>query len=110
MILTGREIMNEVTEGNITISPFISEHVNPNSYNYTLDKWLKILKIDSRGKQVVENVEIPESGYILKKDQLYLGNTTEIIGSDVYSMRLIGRSSIGRYANFSRPRSCWFLS
>ena len=100
MILTGLEIKKELVRGNIIIDPFFESNINPNSYNYRLGKILKILHIDEQGKQIIEEITIPAKGLLLKKGQLYLGNTMEKIGSSEYSMRLIGRSSIGRYGLF----------
>jgi dCTP deaminase len=36
MILTGSEILKEVKKGNIMITPFDDDQINPNSYNYKL--------------------------------------------------------------------------
>jgi len=100
MILTGNEIEKEIIKGNIIVEPFIKDNMNPNSYNYRLGNILKEIFYDKNGNQNVKEIVIPEEGYLLKKECFYLGNTFEKIGSKKYSMRLIGRSSIGRYGLF----------
>lgn len=118
MILTGDEIIKEAAKGNIFISPFCEDSVNPNSYNYRLGNKLKVFKKQENGKQIFSEVEIPEDGIILYPKQTYLGHTAEIIGSDKYAMSLIGRSSLGRCglflqvsANLGHTLSChqWTL-
>ncbi len=118
MILTGTEIGKEVKNKNIIIDPFLPKNVNPNSYNYRLGKLLKEIHYDEHGNKTIVEIIIPEEGYTLKKGQLYLGNTVEKIGSSIYSMRLIGRSSIGRYGLFMQVSAdlghvgschCWTL-
>ncbi|MEK7145058.1 MAG: deoxycytidine deaminase [Patescibacteria group bacterium] len=100
MILTGSKIKEEVARGTIKISPFSEEQVNPNSYNYRLGPILKVYKSFDGEKSLFEEVLIPEEGYILQPGQMYLGHTKEIIGSSIYAMSLIGRSSMGRYGLF----------
>jgi dCTP deaminase len=100
MILTGSKIKEEVTRGTIRISPFSEEQVNPNSYNYRLGAVLKCYKSFDGDKSLFEEVLIPEDGYTLQCGQMYLGHTKEIIGSSIYAMSLIGRSSMGRYGLF----------
>ena len=53
MILTGKEIHNEVIAGNISIDPFDHNRLNPNSYNLTLGNELAVyrdLVLDMRKK------------------------------------------------------------
>ena len=100
MILTGSEIIKEYKNGNLIIEPFDEKLINPNSYNYRLGEKLKIFKEVLEGKQVFEEISIPESGYILNPHQMYLGHTLEILGSRKYASWLIGRSSLGRLGLF----------
>lgn len=115
MILTGTAIHSEFESGKITIAPFKSENLNPNSYNYHLGPWLKVPKGESGD---FELIDIPEEGFVLNKGCFALGHTEEKIGSTAYSMSLIGRSSLGRYglflqvsANLGHVTSChqWTL-
>jgi len=100
MILTGKEITREVGRGTISIEPFLTEQINPNSYNYRLSETIKEFRFMKGFKPVFQEVSIPREGYVLIPHQLYLAHTFEIIGSKKYAMSLIGRSSIGRLGLF----------
>jgi dCTP deaminase len=103
MIISGKEIKKQVEQGRIHISPFIEEHINPNSYNYRLhEDLLEILDlpIDPKREPNLQKIKIGEEGYVLQPGKLYLGSTVEEIGSDYYVTSLIGRSSVGRLGLF----------
>lgn len=103
MILTGKQIEDEVSKGRITLEPFTEQLVNPNSYNYRLGPVLCEFSdevIDPRHTPVLKQHIIPEEGFVLLPNKLYLGHTLEIIGSDEYVTSLIGRSSVGRLGLF----------
>ena len=99
MILTGPEIIRQVSLGGILIEPFNEKCVNPNSYNYHLGPRLKIAPmdvVDTKNEQCWSEIEIPEEGFLLEPTKFYLGHTVEKIGSCNFVTSLIGRSSIGR--------------
>ena len=99
MILTGSEIKRQVELKRIHIVPFIEENLNPNSYNFRLGDILKICNenvLDPRGKNKFGEIKIPEEGFVLKPNQLYLGHTLEEMGSDFYVPTMQARSSVGR--------------
>lgn len=100
MILTGAAIKKEVAEGNITLKPFVVDHINPNSYNYRIADTIKVCRGMKEKQPIFEEVEIPHEGIILEPHQLYLARTKEVIGSQRYAMSLIGRSSLGRLGLF----------
>lgn len=100
MILTGNKIKEEITAGHIVVDPFFVDQVNPNSYNYRLGSTLKVFDRFDGEKAIFKQTEIPEDGYVLEPRKMYLATTKEIIGSSVYAMSLIGRSSMGRYGLF----------
>lgn len=100
MILTGKEITREVSSGNISITPFSLDQINPNSYNYRLGEALKVFSQFDGVKSLFEEVRIPKEGYVLEPNKMYLSTTSEEIGSSVYAMSLIGRSSMGRLGLF----------
>ena len=100
MILTGKEIINEYNNKNIFISPFSDKQVNPNSYNYRIGDSLKVYLKSDNGRPIFEIIQIPDEGYVLEPDKMYLSRTFEIIGSKKYAMSLIGRSSLGRLGLF----------
>jgi len=103
MILSGKKIDEEVKNGKITIKPYNYQDINPNSYNYTLGNYVKVYKnklLDSKKKQDVEIIEIPDDGLVIYPDKVYLGYTEEIIGSNYYVPVITGRSSTGRLGLF----------
>jgi dCTP deaminase len=100
MILTGSEISKMRKQGAITIEPYDSNQVNPNSYNYRLGPQLGVPKVSDRGEVTFEFIDIPEDGYVLEAGTMYLGHTLEKLGSDAFAMSLIGRSSLGRLGLF----------
>ncbi len=100
MILTGSEIKKEIKKENINISPFNESQINPNSYNYRLGNKLKIFKQFDGECSIFKEIKMPEKGYRLEPNQMYLGHTFETIGSQKYAMSLIGRSSVGRLGLF----------
>ena len=100
MILTGTKILEEYNAQNITITPFLEDHINPNSYNYRLGDTLKVFDKIQDSKAIFREVLIPDQGYEIQPGQMYLGTTLETIGSKKYAMSLIGRSSLGRLGLF----------
>ena len=46
MILSGKKIIEEVENKKIIIHPFNIDDINPNSYNYTLDDYIKVYEDD----------------------------------------------------------------
>jgi dCTP deaminase len=83
--------------------PFNRSQLNPNSYNFTLGKTIKIYKkyiLDPKIDNEVETLEIPENGLVLNPKRLYLGHTEEIMGSNYYVPIIRGRSSTGRLGLF----------
>ena len=121
MILTGEKIINEIRKGNITIKPFDALLINPNSYNFRLGDILYQLNnilLDPTQESKYKEIVLTDEGFTLQPNQLYLSNTFEEIGSKIYAMTLIGRSSIGRLGLFlqvSAPlghvgsKHCWTL-
>jgi len=109
MILTGREIVRRVETEEIVISPFNPDHVNPNSYNFTLAEELRVYKpgeIDVRRQKPTKTIRIPPEGLVLKPRQLYLASTVERIGSTRFVPTYAARSSVARlgmFINLSAP-------
>ena len=103
MILTSEEIERQVSLKRIVIDPFDVSQLNPNSYNFRLDRTLLTYSaevLDHRKENATLVHTIPEDGFLLKPGELYLGSTIEKIGSDHYVPLLFGRSSIGRMGLF----------
>lgn len=116
-MLTGAEIKRLVEKGEIRISDFSEERLNPNSYNLRLgDKllvydipftkmvtqygWFPIYPhgayLDSRKKNPTKEIIIPEEGFILQPGIFYLGTTMESTYAENHIANIDGRSSAAR--------------
>jgi len=98
-MLTGEEIIKAVENGDILIEPFDKNNVNPNSYNLTLGDELLVYTddvLDCKKKNETRKIKIPDEGYILSPNTLYLVSTREYTENEVYVPQISGRSSIGR--------------
>jgi len=100
MILTGPEIRRAHATGDIAIEPFEPANVGPNSYDYHLGESLIRIQADAEGRLTSTSHDIPQQGMLLEPGSLYLGATRERIGSKVYAITLLGRSSVGRLGIF----------
>jgi len=99
MILTGSEIIKELLFGRIRIKPFNIDNIGPNSCDLTLSNKLLIYKekvLDPRSENKVDEITIPDDGYVLEQGKFYLGCTNEATGSSYYTPMLQGRSSVAR--------------
>lgn len=103
MILSGLKIREELQHGNVNITPFEQNLINPNSYNYRLGDILYEVvtdAIDPCKRTKYKKIKLTSKGYLLKPNRLYLASTYEKIGSSKYVTQLIGRSSMGRLGLF----------
>lgn len=103
MILTGNEIHAAWRAGKITIDPLDPESLNPNSYNFRLGRILRVYRnavLDPKVQQDAEEIEIPDSGYVLEARRLYLASTQEVMGSDHFVPTFAARSSVARLGLF----------
>jgi len=103
MILTGPKIEKEVKRGNIVIDPFKSSQINPNSYDFRIGNTLLVYTekiLDTKKQNLTRIIKIPETGYVLQPNKIYLGHTIEKIGSNVYVPVVRGKSSTGRVGLF----------
>ena len=104
MILSGREILSRINNGNgIIITPFDADKINPNSYNLSLHDELLVYKnllLDMKKENKYKKLHIPKNGLILKPNRLYLGRTVEYTETNNLVPMLEGRSSIGRLGIF----------
>jgi dCTP deaminase len=92
MILTAAQIHEEVEAGNIVISPFSPENLNPCSYSYHMGDEILSQSVDRDGNEIGDAVPMPlhEDGVLLQPKRLYLTNTHEHIGSRKYVTLLSG--------------------
>jgi dCTP deaminase len=99
MILADSEILREIEVGNIVIDPFKPECLGSNSYDVHLGRFLAVYEdsvLDARKHNTIRSIEIPDEGFILQPNVLYLGVTEEYTESHIHVPFLEGKSSIGR--------------
>ncbi len=102
MIISGKEIANRIGDS-IKIEPYLESRLNPNSYNLTLHNELltyDCTQIDMAKDNEFNIITIPEEGYILKPNILYLARTIEYTETNGLVPMIEGRSSIGRLGLF----------
>ena len=99
MILSDKQILEEIKNKNIVIEPFSRENLGTNSYDVHLGKWLAVYEsdiLDAKLHNTIRKFEIPEDGFILLPSKLYLGVTREYTETRKYVPFVEGKSSIGR--------------
>lgn len=99
MILTDAKILDEIEKGHIVIEPFDRKRLGSNSYDVHLGKYLAVYQdrvLDARKHNRIEEITIPEEGYVLNPNTLYLGVTEEYTETHLHVPFLEGKSSIGR--------------
>lgn len=99
MILSDIRILEEMEKGNIKVEPFSREQLGSNSYDVHLGSTLALYKdeiLDAKKHNEIELFEIPEEGFVLQPDTLYLGVTQEYTETHVHVPFLEGKSSTGR--------------
>jgi len=102
MILSGKEIQAQLGR-NIVIDPFNPKYLNPNSYNLCLHNELIVYEevvLDMYKPNRVARIAIPEGGFVLQPNQLYLGRTAERTETHNLVPMIEGRSSVGRLGLF----------
>ena len=99
MILSSGRIDEEVRRGNIVISPYDKDRLNPNSYNVRLADEILVYEnslLDMKQEQPYEIKKIPERGFTLIPGRIYLARTMEYTETYGFVPMLEGRSSTGR--------------
>lgn len=99
MILTDTQILDEMEHGRIVIEPFDRRFLGTNSYDVHLGKTLAVYDddvLDAAKHNKITTREIPEEGYVLVPQRLYLGVTAEYTESHAHIPFLEGKSSVGR--------------
>lgn len=99
MILTDQQILESIEKGEITVSPFRREGLGSNSYDVHLGRTLATYKnktLDSKIHNEIQSFEIPEEGFVLQPNELYLGVTEEYTETLKHVPFLEGKSSVGR--------------
>ena len=99
MILADKGILAAVEAGDIVIDPFDRANLGTNSYDVRLGRelaWYTDHIIDSKVDNPIQRHQIPDEGFTLVPNRLYLGVTAEYVGSRKYIPFLDGKSSAGR--------------
>lgn len=99
MILSDQQILNEIQKGTIKVEPFRRECLGTNSYDVHLGPYLAVYKdpiLDSKKHNKIETFEIPDEGFVLLPNELYLGVTEEYTETHAHVPFLEGKSSVGR--------------
>ncbi len=99
MILSDKQILEEINNKNIVIEPFSRENLGSNSYDVHLGKWLAVYNsdiLDAKLHNKISRFEIPEQGFLLLPSKLYLGVTEEYTETYNYVPFVEGKSSVGR--------------
>ena len=102
-ILTDKTILKEIEKGTIKIEPFNRDNLGTNSYDLTLGNKLKVLRmtgkpIDPREPQQWDEIDIPETGYVLQPWRMYLGFCNEYTETLAHVPMLADKSSVARLA------------
>ncbi|MEM7101830.1 MAG: dCTP deaminase [Bacteroidota bacterium] len=99
MILSDKTIQESIETGKIVIDPFRPECLGTNSYDVHLGQHLALYKsrvLDAKKHNEIEEIIIPEDGYIIAPGTLYLGVTEEYTETHNAVPFLEGKSSVGR--------------
>jgi len=99
MILSDKRILELMDKGEIVIEPFHREKLGTNSYDVHLGKHLATYKsriLDAKAHNEIQEIIIPEEGYVLHPGTLYLGVTKEYTETHSAVPFLEGKSSVGR--------------
>ena len=103
-ILSGKEIKSQIKNGDIEISPFDPELVNPASVDLRLGEMVRMYEdvgsgnpvLDCRTESMTRLFEMNPSGLVLQPGELYLMHTYERVFTNRFVPVLDGKSSIGR--------------
>lgn len=99
MILSDKAILESIDKGEILVEPFRRECLGTNSYDVHLGKHLAVYKnrvLDAKKHNEIEEMIIPDDGFVLHPNELYLGVTEEYTESHKHVPFLEGKSSVGR--------------
>lgn len=99
MILSDSEILKNIQNGSIIIDPFDVECLGSNSYDVHLGKFLSTYTesiLDARSHNAIQEILIPDEGFVLLPNILYLGVTSEYTETHQHVPFLEGKSSVGR--------------
>ncbi len=99
MILSDKRILEEIEKKTIIIEPYNRNALGSNSYDVHLGPYLAVYEsdvLDAKKHNTIRHFEIPEEGFVLQPDTLYLGVTAEYTETHAHVPFLEGKSSTGR--------------
>jgi dCTP deaminase len=99
MILSDSRILAEMEKGTILIEPYRPDCLGTNSYDVHLGRYLAVYSaqiLDARKHNAIEEIIIPDDGFVLHPGILYLGVTEEYTETHAHVPFLEGKSSVGR--------------
>jgi dCTP deaminase len=106
MLLSDRDIREQVNSGRVRVEPFDVEMIQPSSVDVRLDRFFRVFEnhkysvIDpsaEQGELTREVVVAPNEFFILHPGEFVLASTYEVISlPDDIAGRLEGKSSLGR--------------
>ena len=99
MILSDTRILEEIEKKTIVIKPYNREKLGSNSYDVHLGENLATYKdatLDAKKHNEIDHFIIPDEGFVLQPDMLYLGVTLEYTETHAHVPFLEGKSSTGR--------------
>jgi dCTP deaminase len=99
MILTDKQILKAIDNGEIIITPFDRNNLGTNSYDVRLGPNLAVYTddvLDAKLHNKVRHFQIGPEGYVLQPGELYLGVTVEYTETHNSVPFLEGKSSVGR--------------
>ena len=114
-IISGKQIVEAINSGDITISPYFEKYVNPISYDLRLGEKYAFYAncvnyinkaeenftptgyiLDCKKEEPIVIQDIPESGLVMVPGIGYLMHTLESVSTEKYVPILDGKSSVGR--------------
>jgi dCTP deaminase len=99
MILSDKRILEEIEKGTIKIVPYNRADLGSNSYDVHLGKNLATYDsevLDAKAHNTISHFDIPDEGFVLLPNVLYLGVTEEYTETHAHVPFLEGKSSTGR--------------
>lgn len=99
MILSDERILEELGNGNLVIKPFDLKCLGSNSYDVHLFHTIAEYKrpyLDCKKYNEVEYTTMPECGFMLYPNRLYLGSSVEYTETHGFVPILEGKSSLAR--------------
>jgi dCTP deaminase len=99
MILSDKKILENIEKGIIKVIPFDRQCLGSNSYDVHLGSILSMYNnevLDAKKHNTVHSFEIPDDGFVLEPNKLYLGVTIEYTETLAHVPFIEGKSSVGR--------------